>query len=85
MSGLRAARVSQTCLDSAVTTAMFLGPRPSLRLLPVFSKVHVAIRSRSRITLPVAAHRNTQTRLLTLPAPHVAQRFDVGVYASTTF
>ncbi|KAN0135569.1 hypothetical protein V8E53_006460 [Lactarius tabidus] len=51
---------------------MFLGPRPA-RLLPAFSKVRVAIKSLNRITLPVAVHRNTQTRLFTLPAPHVAQ------------
>ncbi|KAH8998731.1 Frataxin [Lactarius hatsudake] len=43
------------------------------RLLPAFSKAHVAIKGLSHITLPVATHRNAQTRLLTLPAPQVAQ------------
>ncbi len=57
-----------------------LGLRPSSRLFPAFSKGHITIKCLFRITPPVAAYRNTQTRLLTLPAPRVAQRFDVGVF-----
>jgi hypothetical protein len=57
---------------------MLLGPRPA-RLLLAFAKVRVTTKSLYRITLPVSVHRNTQTRLLTVPAPHVAQRFDAGV------